>query len=639
MHDAMASLQDLRLLQSFLDALPQQVYIKDEWGRYVWVNQAVCRVYRREFADWIGKTAYDVVDEESAYIVSTYDALAWAREEPLLSEYDLKMPDGEVGRFQSYRFPFRTRDGDVLLAGVSLDLTAEVRTVAERDRLLEELANSRREALRQAELMKAILDNLVQGVTVIRPDGSVMLRNRVSQQLTGLDSGGGLARLKRSDGSPLPHGEDLVYPQTLQGSEARQVEYLLEPPGGGSTLIELNSTLVELEGREPLVIHSFQDVSALRRLELARQQYLRVMTHDLRSPLAVIYAAAEMAQMKGRSTTEVRELAARIRAAAHQIDLLLGDLADSATLEAGELVVRHEPVELTGIVHRLLADYQAVLPTERVAMSAPGGEVWLQADPPRLERMVLNLLSNALQYSEPDTKVEVRVESMADEAVLQVTDRGSGIADQDLPYLFAPYFRGAAGRTRPEGSGLGLFIVKGLVQAHGGRIWVAETGPGGTTMGMALPLEAAAPRGETPFGDAGQLEGGPRRRVLVVDDHLPTAELVERILSGAGLLVAVAGNGQEALARAAAAPPDLVLLDLFMPVMDGRRFVQEFRAAGYGAPVVLLTSSPRAEQVAGELGAAGVVGKPFAAYELLRAVKLGLGTATAAAPAGPAAPP
>ena len=527
-----------------------------------------------------------------------------------------------------------------------MDLTAEVRTVQERDRLLEELATSRREAVQQAELMKAILDNLIQGVTVIRPDGSVLLRNQVSQQLTGLDSSDGLASLRRPDGSPLPPGEDLIYPQTLQGLETRQVEYLLELPGGKSTPIELNSTLVQLEGREPLVINSFQDVSALRRLELARQQYLRVMTHDLRSPLAVIYAGAEMAQMKRRSAKEVRELAARIRAAAHQIDLLLGDLADSATLQTGELFLRHEPVELTGIVHRLLADYQAVLPTERVAVSAPAGEVWLQADPPRLERVVLNLLSNALQYSEPHTKVEVRVEPVGDEAFVHVTDQGVGIATGDVPLLFAPYFRGKAGRARPEGSGLGLFIVKGLVEAHRGRVWVAETGPGGTTMGVALPLEAAAgaaagraaaAREVPPVVD--EFKDARRQRVLVVDDHLPTRDLVATVLGEAGLLVEVAGNGQEALARAAVARPDMVLLDLFMPVMDGRRFVQEFRAAGFRAPVVLLTSSPRAEHTAGELGAAGVVSKPFTTYELLRVVNLTLGTTTDTAPAKPTPSP
>jgi signal transduction histidine kinase len=170
------------------------------------------------------------------------------------------------------------------------------------------------------------------------------------------------------------------------------------------------------------------------------------------------------------------------------MNVMIQDLVDSARIESGQLKVNAAPLDLRQYVLDLKARLAASLAMDRVTVEAPEGLPTAQADPARLDRVLTNLLSNALKYSEPNTPVTVRLTRTDGEIVTAVSDRGRGIAPEELPNLFQRYYRAQAGRERTGSLGLGLYIAKGLVEAHGGRIWVESELGKGSTFSFSLPL-------------------------------------------------------------------------------------------------------------------------------------------------------
>jgi len=242
-------------------------------------------------------------------------------------------------------------------------------------------------------------------------------------------------------------------------------------------------------------------VVTIRRLERLREQredFLRAVSHDLRNPLQVVLLQAERIARAAGDDSAVRKPVAAIRFAGRRMERMLRDLTDAARLEVGELRLAREPVDLKRFVDHLLEVEQGVLDPSRVENLVDPALPPLDVDPDRLDRILVNLLGNALKYSGG----EVRVAAARVEASVQITvaDRGAGIPEGDLPRLFERYYRGL--RHEGEGLGLGLFIVKGLVEAHGGSIEVTSTPGQGSTFTLWLPMA------EGPVPDAVQRSAG-----------------------------------------------------------------------------------------------------------------------------------
>jgi len=183
-----------------------------------------------------------------------------------------------------------------------------------------------------------------------------------------------------------------------------------------------------------------------------------------------------------------------ISASAQRMGLVLRDLVDLMQLESGEpLRLNRQRLDLCTFLLELLERSSRLLPTDRVRVEAPAEQVDVVADPDRLERVLLNLLSNALKYSDPDTEVVVRVARQGAEVAVFVSDRGRGIPPEELAQLFQPYHEFGLARSPREGIGLGKYIAKGLVEAHGGRLWVDTEVGKGTTFSFTLPIEPDKP--------------------------------------------------------------------------------------------------------------------------------------------------
>ncbi len=226
----------------------------------------------------------------------------------------------------------------------------------------------------------------------------------------------------------------------------------------------------------------------LERTISQREDLLRALTHDVRSPLnaigmnAALLAKAEDPAVSRRGRT--------IQASVAAIDVMLQDLVKVVALESGQVVLERTAVELEPVLHRLRERLSEVLPVDRIELRIPGGLPRLHADPRRLERVLVNLISNALKYSEGPVTVEAAPRD--GEVVISVRDLGVGIDRDDVPHVFEKYYRARTAHGR-EGLGLGLYISRLLVEAHGGRIWVESERGKGSTFFAGIPVAGTAP--------------------------------------------------------------------------------------------------------------------------------------------------
>ncbi|TAK37015.1 MAG: PAS domain-containing sensor histidine kinase [Chloroflexota bacterium] len=231
----------------------------------------------------------------------------------------------------------------------------------------------------------------------------------------------------------------------------------------------------------------FHDITKRKRAEQFREEYIHNISHDLRSPLTIIRGHAQMIQRAAESADLVRRSADSIATSAQRMHKMIQDLTDSTRLEAGQLRLNKQPVNLCSFASDLLERATMAMDAGRVKLQLPSGLPSVLADPDHLERILTNLITNAQKYSPPETEVLVRAQTTDEKVTLSVTDRGIGIAATDLPHIFERFYRCSPIR-RTEGLGLGLYITKMLVEAHGERIWVESEPGSGSVFSFTLPV-------------------------------------------------------------------------------------------------------------------------------------------------------
>jgi CheY-like chemotaxis protein len=344
---------------------------------------------------------------------------------------------------------------------------------------------------------------------------------------------------------------------------------------------------------EPHVLRSKADVFfqlhqhkvALANNLRMHEMFVGVLGHDLRNPLSSILTTARFLERKVEDETVLRSMKRMISSASRMNDMIeqLLDLT-RARLGGGLGFLRaRSPVDVGELVARTVDELRAAVPGHQLTVSATGN-TRTAGDPTRLLQLFSNVVSNALQHGVKDAGVSVTVQGGED---VSVVVRNQGVIAPDLlQRLFDP-FRGSRPLSEARGLGLGLFISRQIVDAHGGTIAVASTAEGGTAVTIRLPRVAATgPEASEPTA----------KRVLVVDDDADVREALRIVLEEAGYEMRSASNGLEALDLLAQQTPlpDAVILDLGMPVLDGARVYQVMRSnpALAGIPVIVSTSSP-----------------------------------------------
>jgi two-component system CheB/CheR fusion protein len=326
----------------------------------------------------------------------------------------------------------------------------------------------------------------------------------------------------------------------------------------------------------------------LREENRRKDEFLAMLAHELRNPLAPIRNALELLRMMdaapGSHLSRVRGIMER---QVRQMVRLLDDLLDVSRITRGKLQLRRERVELGAVV-------QLALETSRPAVEAAGHEltveqlpdpVWLDADPARLAQVLSNLLNNAAKYTEPGGRIWLTAaRPAADDVLVRVRDTGIGIAPDMLPKVFELFAQADRSRDMSQGGlGVGLHLARRLVELHGGSVEAHSDGPGtGSEFVVRLPVLKTADR-RSPGADGGGAIGhrppttGSRKRVLVADDNTDAADSLAQLLRERGHEVAVAYDGLAALHRAEAFRPDVAVLDLGMPGLTGHEVARRLR--------------------------------------------------------------
>ena len=277
--------------------------------------------------------------------------------------------------------------------------------------------------------------------------------------------------------------------RTLVGDEVKWVRERCEMDfDAQGVLLGGFGTVQDITERKETEAERERLLREVQRRAAEMEDFIRTISHDLRQPLTVITGMADWLRHRLEQAELAREAqtAGRVLASARRMGTMIQDLVDSARLEAGQMEMRRETLDLLHLTLDVVPRLGSPEEQRRIQVEAPQWVPPVPADPEKTERVLVNLITNALKYSAPDKPVVVRLEARDQEAVVSVIDQGVGVPAEEVPLLFRRYFRARTGR-RTEGLGLGLYITRLIVEAHGGRIWCESEEGKGSTFAFALP--------------------------------------------------------------------------------------------------------------------------------------------------------
>lgn len=320
-----------------------------------------------------------------------------------------------------------------------------------------------------------------------------------------------------------------------------------------------------------------------------RDAFLSVVAHELRNPLSALMSTLQALMLRAPSSdVELMERSVR------QLSRIVDNLLDVSRIARGRLELRPKPTELANIIDRAM---ELVTPmfnerNTQVFVRVPRVGLRLDVDPERIAQALANVFANAARYSEPGSRVWVQAAREYDRVHLVIKDEGAGIEPDRMPAIFEAFYQPPETRPRTSGIGLGLAIARSLVELHGGKLIIASGGAGqGTECTIDLPIAArvgtALPTATAPAS---------RRKLLLVEDNDDTARSLKSALEQLGYVVALAHNGPIALNVARTFDPDVVLMDIGLPVMDGwelAKRLRELHGVTHNAPVVAVTAYDR----------------------------------------------
>ena len=492
-------------------------------------------------------------------------------------------------------------------------------------------AQAYRDEQRARADLEALVDTSPVGVAVFEAKtGDLVWLNREGRRIVaGLDPSGGspeellqTLRVRRAEGEEVSFAGLPLTRALGKGETVRAEEIVLSVPDGRSLRTLVNATpILDTDGEVASLVVTIQDLAPLEELERQRTEFLSMVSHELRSPLASIMGSTRtLLTAPELDPAEQREFHRIIDEQAQHMRSLIGDLLDAGRIDSGTLSVTPQASELAALVDQARSTFLSGGGRHTIAIDLPSDLPLVMADQRRIVQVLNNLFANAARHSPESSPIVVDAVRDGVHVALSVADQGRGIPPDRLPQLFRKH---AAGGDEPGTvrHGLGLAICKGLVEAHGGRIRAESGGAGqGTRFTFTLPVSpgaAAVPTRQRPT-----LEAAEREPILVVDDDPHTLLLVRDILSRAGYAPVVTGDPDELSSLVRSARPVLVLLDLMLPGTDGIVLMEQLHKLA-DLPVIFISAYRRDETIAKalELGAADYIVKPFSPTELVARVR------------------
>ena len=397
---------------------------------------------------------------------------------------------------------------------------------------------------------------------------------------------------------------------TAGSGSAQNIETRFRRKDGSVFDASISAQMFEANG-ERFLLAITRDISDLKRAERSlrdadrrKDDFLGMLSHELRNPLAPVRHSLYILDHTDPAGEQARHAKAVANRQVGHLAHLVDDLLDVTRVARGKIELRRDDLDLGALARRTAEDYRGLMQDRGLefVVDVPAQPLVVNGDEPRLSQVLGNLLSNAAKFTPAGGRVTLALHVEGGRAVAEVRDTGSGIAPEVLPRIFEPFTQASQTLARSEGGlGLGLALVEGLVQMHGGSVSAASEGPGkGSTFTISLPL--GVPAGEA--ASARRVPGGAAspRRVLVIEDNHDAADILREVLELDGHVVEVAYGGQLGIEKARAFHPDIVLCDIGLPEMDGYEVARAMRAdpelrhvalvavSGYAQPEDVATS-------------------------------------------------
>ena len=497
--------------------------------------------------------------------------------------------------------------------------------------------------------LQALVDTSPVGIVVVDADTrTVTSINRETERIYGVRPEPGLALetvrartfLRRLDGSELTPDENPLERALRYGETVRAEEVVVHLRDGRTVTVLMNVTPIRSEdGKIVSAVAVIQDMTPLQELERLRAEFLGMVSHELRTPLTTIKGSA--ATVLGASSTlspaEMGEFFRIIDEQADHMRVLISDLLDVTRVETGTLSITPGPTDVADVVDQARSAFLRGGARNSIEVDLPPDLPRVGADAQRIVQVLDNLFSNASKYSPEGSAIGVSASQEDVYVAISVVDEGRGVASEQLTNLFRKFFRldGDDPHRHVGGEGLGLAICKGIVEAHGGRIWAESAGQGlGTRFTFTIPAVDEAANG--PETGPGQLPDDPGRtargrvRILAVDDEPHMLRLVRNTLSEAGYTPIVTGSPDEVERLIEAEKPHLVLMDMTLPGVDGIELTKRILGI-IDVPVIFLSGHDGDQDVARafEAGADDYIVKPFSPTELVARIEAVLRRQTA----------
>ena len=356
------------------------------------------------------------------------------------------------------------------------------------------------------------------------------------------------------------------------------------------------------EDRQVAVL--FHDITDRRRHEMAlreadrrKDEFLAMLAHELRNPLAPIRTGLHILRLGGGDRATADQVLPMLQRQVDHMVRLVDDLLEVSRITGGKVELRRERVDLATVLQSAIETSKPLIDAAHhgLVIELPGDPLIVDADPVRLSQVIANLLNNAAKYTDDGGRIRVAAfrerKGEGDHAIVTVEDNGTGIPRDMLTRIFDLFTQAERSYQRAQGGlGIGLTLVRSLVTLHGGSVEAASDGPGhGSVFTVRLPLAAAGAGIATRTPTAPQALA--RRRVLVVDDNVDVADSLRLLLDMIGMDAHAVHDGASALAAMDDFAPDIILLDIGMPGMDGHEFARHVRARADGQRIRLVAIS------------------------------------------------
>jgi PAS domain S-box-containing protein len=574
----------------FMQHLPGLAWIKDAEGRYVFVNDAAEKAFRTPRAQLYGKTDAEIFPPKFAEQFTQNDRRALAGAAGVQAIEVLEHEDGVLHHSLVNKFPIPAPDeNSSLVGGIAIDVT-------EQKRAEEALAGN------EARL-RALVESAADAIITIDHRGLIEAINPAAERMFGYRPSEIIGRNVRSL-MPEPYrGEhDGYIANYLQTGRARIIGIGREVEGlrKDGTTFPMELAVSEFRvGEQRYFTGIVRDITdrklaelQLREADRRKDEFLATLAHELRNPIAPIRNTLEILKRAESSNPTQHDAYFVIERQLNQLVRLVDDLLDVSRISRNRLELRLERTDLARVIQQAIETCQPMIDAfrHRVELDLPREPIFLSADPVRLAQVFGNLLHNACKYTPPGGRVSVRAERVGQDVCVVVADSGVGISPDILPNVFDMFAQANSAIDHSQGGlGIGLTLVKRLVELHGGSVTASSDGQGrGSQFTVRLPLITSSPAAAPIPPLEPKTKASPARRILVVDDNRDSAKSLAMLLKVLGHETHVAHDGLEALERADALQPEVVLLDIGLPKMNGYDVCREIRQRLWGKTAVIV---------------------------------------------------